>query len=180
MSYVTMRDEVLDVSGGSVTKARRVAPPSNIGWEITVVPSSNADVTISLSATTDCNATGAVCTSDDRALSNSLSQIVTGPGPSKAVAALLRLELDANYPNPFNTETQIAYTLPAAGQVELAIYNVLGQRQRTLVQAVQSAGRYQIAWDGRNDMGAPIASGVYLYRLTSEQGFLVRQLLLLK
>ena len=180
MSYATMRDEVLDVSGGSVTKARRVAPPSNIGWEITVVPSSNADVTISLSATTDCNATGAVCTSDDRALSNSLSQIVTGPGPSKAVAAPLRLELDANYPNPFNTETQIAYTLPAAGQVELAIYNVLGQRQRTLVQAVQSAGRYQIAWDGRNDMGAPIASGVYLYRLTSEQGFLVRQLLLLK
>jgi len=105
---------------------------------------------------------------------------VTGPGSSKPATALLPLELEANFPNPFNTETQIAYTLPEAGQVELTIYNVLGQRERTLVQAAQAAGRYQIGWDGRSEVGAPVTSGVYLYRLTTEQGVVVRRLLLLK
>ena len=71
-------------------------------------------------------------------------------------------------------------TGPAAGAVELAIYNVRGQRVRTLVQGVQAAGRYQIVWDGRNDTRAALASGVYLSRLASTQGVRVRRLLLIK
>ena len=54
--------------------------------------------------------------------------------------------------------------------MELAIYNVRGQRVRTLAQGVQAAGRYQIVWDGRSDTGAALASGVYLSRLASAQG----------
>ena len=176
MSYVNMRDDVLDVSGGTVTGARRLVSGSNLGWEITVEPSSNADVSISLSPTTDCNADSAVCTEDRRALSSSLSATVSGPVQAES----LNLGLDANYPNPFNAETQIAYTVPVAGLVELAVYNVLGQRERTLVQEEQAAGRHQVVWDGRNDMGTQVASGVYFYRFTSAQGVQVRQLLLLK
>ena len=99
---------------------------------------------------------------------------------AKSVAALQTFALYANYPNPFNAETQMTYALPVAGAVELAIYNVRGQRVRTLVQGVQAAGRSQIVWDGRNDTGAALASGVYLSRLASTQGVRVRQLLLIK
>ena len=100
---------------------------------------------------------------------------VTGPAAEPVVFSLY-----ANYPNPFNAETQIVYTLSEAGPVELAIYNVRGQRVRTLVQGVQAAGRYQIVWNGRSDSGAALASGVYLYRLASAQGVRVRRLALLK
>lgn len=64
--------------------------------------------------------------------------------------------------------------------MELAIYNVRGQRIRTLMQGVQAAGRYQIAWDRRNASGAALASGVYLSRLSSAQGVQVRRMLLVK
>ena len=175
ISYVNVRDDVLEVSGGTVKRARRLNRPSNMSWEITVKPSSNANVSIALSPTTDCETDSAVCTKGGKALSNSLSATVTGAA-SKPVA----FELDANYPNPFNTETQIAYTLPEAGLVELAIYNVGGQRIRTLVRDVQEMGRYQTVWDGRSDNGAALASGVYLSRLSSPQGMQVRRMLLLR
>ena len=105
-------------------------------------------------------------------LSNSLSETVSGPP--------LNFGLDANYPNPFNPETRITYTLSEVGPVELAIYNIMGQRVRTLVQGVQAPDRYQVIWDGRNDNGVSIASGVYLYRLSSAQGVQMRRMLLLK
>ena len=99
---------------------------------------------------------------------------------SKPVVPSLPFGLGANYPNPFNPETQIAYTLSMAGPVELAIYNILGQRVRILVQEIQAAGSYQVVWNGRNDNSAPVASGIYLYRLSSTQEVQVRRLLLLK
>ena len=180
LSYTAFTNGLLTVTGGTVSKARRLQPPSNIGWEITVTPSGNGDVVLTLPANRACNVSPTVCTSDGRQLAQAASVTVSGPGSSKAVVAPLRLALDANYPNPFNTETQIAYILPAAGRVALVIYNVLGQWERTLVEGLQSAGRYQVAWDGRNEEGAPVTSGVYFYRLISEQGALVRRLLLLK
>ena len=63
VGYQVMRDDAFTVSGGSVKSARRVAPPSNQEWEITVEPSGNDDVTITLAATADCGAAGAICTS---------------------------------------------------------------------------------------------------------------------
>ena len=80
ISYVTLRDQAFTVTGGSVTKARRLAQPSNIGWEIHVTPDSGGTVTIMLPVTTDCTADGAVCTGDRRPLSNRLEVIVPGPG----------------------------------------------------------------------------------------------------
>ena len=99
---------------------------------------------------------------------------------SKPVVPSLIFGLGANYPNPFNPETHIAYTLSTAGPVELAIYNILGQRVRTLVQEIQVAGSYRVMWNGRNDNGVAVASGIYLSRLSSAQQVQVRRLLLLK
>ena len=78
-SYRTLRDHALTVTGGAVTKARRLDAPSNIRWEITVEPDGNGDVTIVLPVTTDCDAQGAVCAGDGRKLSNRLELTVGGP-----------------------------------------------------------------------------------------------------
>ena len=79
LSYKTLRDHAFAVVGGTVKKAQRQVKGSNIGWTITVEPASNAHVEIVLPATTDCGATGAICTADGRKLSNSLDFTVVGP-----------------------------------------------------------------------------------------------------
>ena len=78
VSYLTLRDHAFTVTGGTVIKAQRLTQGSNIGWRITVTPDSNADVTVVLPATTDCDATGAVCTGDGRKLSNRNEFTVSG------------------------------------------------------------------------------------------------------
>lgn len=88
--------------------------------------------------------------------------------------------LEQNYPNPFNPETHISYYLPKTSIVDLNIYNMLGQRIRTLVHQVQNAGSYTVQWDGKNDFGAPVASGVYLYNLTAGKFKESRRMVLLK
>ena len=80
ISYATLKSHAFNVTGGSVEKAERTDKPSNIPWLITVKPQGDGDVTIELPATTDCGATGAICTADGRKLSNSLSFTVSGPG----------------------------------------------------------------------------------------------------
>lgn len=93
------------------------------------------------------------------------------------------LTLLANYPNPFRTQTQIEYALPeseAGRTVQLEIFDLLGRRVRTLVNQPQDAGFYQVTWDGRDAAGQPLASGVYVYRLSSDAFSKTRQLVLLK
>ncbi len=75
--------------------------------------------------------------------------------------------LRQNYPNPFNPTTSIAYELPRSASVTLKIYNLLGAEVRTLVSETQGAGFYQVVWDGRNNAGTSVASGIYTYRMTA-------------
>ena len=79
-SYTTMRDHAFTVTGGSVTGARRLVSGKNLRWEIVVSPDSNGDVTITLPATTDCDAQGAICADGDEKLSSRLERTVSGPG----------------------------------------------------------------------------------------------------
>ena len=88
--------------------------------------------------------------------------------------------LGFNYPNPFNPETTIKYALPQASDVELVIYNSLGQVVRTLVNERQGVGRYAFTWDATNDRGQAVSSGIYLYRLQAGEFAKVRKMLLLK
>ncbi len=88
--------------------------------------------------------------------------------------ALLR-----NYPNPFNTSTEISYQIPKAGHVTLKIFNTLGQKVRTLVDDDQEPGEYVVHWDGRDAQGQEIATGVYFCRLwVGEVGSTIKMLLL--
>ena len=74
--------------------------------------------------------------------------------------------LGQSYPNPFNPATIIPYELTATAPVRLEVFNVLGQRVVTLVDAEQAAGHYAVEWDGRDASGQGVAAGVYIYRLT--------------
>ena len=86
-----------------------------------------------------------------------------------------------NFPNPFNPDTTIGYELAESADVTLQIYNVVGQVVRTLVAAEpQSVGRYQIRWDGMDDRGTPVSSGIYFYQLSAGKFQDVRKLMLLK
>jgi enediyne biosynthesis protein E4 len=90
--------------------------------------------------------------------------------------------LSPNYPNPFNSDTMIRFALPAAGDVDLTIFNLAGQRVAKLAQGMREAGTHTISWDGRDDSGRALASGVYLYRLQTGNGQKVetRKLVLMK
>ncbi len=88
--------------------------------------------------------------------------------------------LEQNWPNPFNAGTAISFALPAHDAVDLAVYNISGQRVVTLVLGERPAGRYRVAWDGRDGFGAELASGAYLYRLRAGDRVHTRKLLLLR
>ncbi len=89
-----------------------------------------------------------------------LSAIVSGVTAAPVPGAA---ELEANYPNPFNPRTTIAFSVPANERVQLVVYGVDGALVRTLVDEPRAAGRYTIVWDGSDDGGRPVASGTYMY-----------------
>lgn len=88
--------------------------------------------------------------------------------------------LDQNYPNPFNPTTTISYQLAEQRDVRLVIFNILGQVVKTLVDGVQPAGFYTVRWDGRNNEGMRVSSGMYFYRLKAGNTFMTKKMLLLK
>jgi flagellar hook assembly protein FlgD len=90
--------------------------------------------------------------------------------------------LTQNYPNPFNPETHIDYNLANAQEqlTRLVIYNTLGEEIRMLVDEKQSAGAYRATWDGRNDAGRRVASGVYFYKLHSGSFAQLKKMMLIK
>ena len=89
-------------------------------------------------------------------------------------------QLAQNAPNPFNSQTMLAYFLPEAGTVRLEVFSLTGQRVAVLHHGLQQAGFHQLRWDGRDDAGRSVASGLYLYRLVTDETVLTRKLMLLR
>lgn len=89
--------------------------------------------------------------------------------------------LQQNFPNPFNPATLIQYEIPTGqNQVSLEVYNTLGKKIRTLVNERMDAGSYQVQWDGRDEAGKQLASGIYVYRLQAGSFVQARKMLLIK
>lgn len=88
--------------------------------------------------------------------------------------------LSQNYPNPFNPSTTISYDIPKTGSVKLLIYDILGRRVSTLVDQVQQPGNYKVVWNGKNNFGQSVASGIYFYQLHSNNFNSVKKMILLK
>jgi len=91
--------------------------------------------------------------------------------------------LEQNYPNPFNLTTELRYYVPEKYQtvfVSLRIYNLLGQGIRTLISETQNSGRHSVTWDGKDDKGREVSSGIYFYRLEAGDSKLTKRMVLIK
>ena len=111
--------------------------------------------------------------------------VLTDPAAAKAAKAVVQTRPEAfslanNFPNPFNPATTIEYALPQAADVELTVYNAVGQVVRTLVAEYQSAGRYAVEWDATNESGYRLSSGMYFYHLQAGAFREVKKMLLLR
>lgn len=91
-----------------------------------------------------------------------------------------RFALHQNFPNPFNAETIIKYEVPNATHVTIKIFNMFGQEITTLVDAQRPIGVYQVAWNGKNNLGKAVASGIYAYQIVTKEFVRTRKLLLLR
>ena len=136
ISYATLRDHAFTVTSGSVETAQRTDKPSNIPWLITVKPQGTGDVTIELPATTDCDAEGAICTSDGRMLSNEVKLTVTGPDAANS--------RDTTAP----TISSVAMTSdPDENDADLGAY-IVGRSGGSIVQSTNwASGVYRIGDD---------------------------------
>lgn len=104
------------------------------------------------------------------------------PSPKIATASDLPKEfrLSQNYPNPFNPHTIIEYDLPKESYVTIKIYNILGQVVATLVNDEKPTGRYKVTWDGKDEKGEKVATGIYFYRIKADDFQKTKKLLLIR
>jgi len=109
--------------------------------------------------------------------SNEVSPVPTGIGDQPLTYSF---ELYQNIPNPFNPSTAIRYELDRRTRVSLAVYDVQGRLVRQLVSAVKGPGVFTVIWDGRNQKGMPVSTGVYFYRLVAEGKQKTRKMAVLK
>jgi len=91
-----------------------------------------------------------------------------------------KFELQDNYPNPFNPTTNIRFQIPAVGNVQLAVYDMLGNKIKTIVNETRSAGAYDVQWDGTNEMGINVATGVYFYKLNTKNNVATKKMMFIK
>jgi len=91
-----------------------------------------------------------------------------------------RYFLAQNYPNPFNPSTQIAFGLQVGGHTTVTVYNLLGQQVSQLLDEYRAAGSHVVAWDGMDNNGQPVPSGIYFYRIRSEDFTQTRKMVLMK
>jgi len=106
--------------------------------------------------------------------------IKLGDGDSESGLIPKEFALFPNYPNPFNIETVIKYALPTESDVKLTIYNILGQKVKTLVEEHESPGYKTVFWDGKNDEGKVVASGIYFYRIEAGEFTQSKKMVILK
>ena len=88
--------------------------------------------------------------------------------------------LSSNYPNPFNPSTTIDYSIANAGEVSIAVYDMMGRYVRTLVSDFATPGSYTIVWDAKNDEGLSVSAGMYIYKMASGDFVQVNKMLLIK
>jgi hypothetical protein len=111
--------------------------------------------------------------------SDSMTVTITGIAENESDIPL-EYALRQSYPNPFNPTATITYQVPRPSEIRIEVYNTLGQKVRTLLKDHKGPGVYQVIWDGRNNSGVQVGSGVYLYRMVSGDYVRVRKMILMR
>ncbi|PWB74286.1 hypothetical protein C3F09_04125 [candidate division GN15 bacterium] len=170
MSSATWYSVKVVVNGGAVTIYSGTTNFGTYTWGSTITGS------------VGCGYNRSNCDFDNFCVSATISSTgdwaeLTGTGEASLPASFA---LDQNFPNPFNPTTTISFTLPTASQVTLEIYNLLGQKVRTLVDAPMTAGNHSVMWNATDQSGRSVSSGVYFYRLVAGEQTASRKMVLLK
>ena len=153
-----------DLQGGAIEGLDRsfiTIPVEFIGHQYQVAPVSMEDIRLAGADGSLVNVVARTTTSDVKAI----------PG---------EFALQQNFPNPFNPSTEIRYDLPEEGFVNLAIYNMVGQKVRTLRSETMQPGYHSMVWDGRNDVGSQVATGMYFYSIHTGSFQATKKMLFLK
>jgi len=142
---------------------------------ITTIPISNNKSIINLRFKIKGDANGKLPVLENIVINEEIIEVKDSPGIPKV------FQLHQNYPNPFNPVTTIKFDLPKTSDVSLKIYNILGQEIRTLIDNNKNAGYHSINWNGTNNLGIKVASGVYIYRIRTSAGYVMsKKMVLLK
>ena len=113
-------------------------------------------------------------------LQKSLGMYPVASGVEVVGRAPTLFSLENNYPNPFNPSTRIEFSIPRESSVRLIIFDIIGRVVATLVDTRMAPGTYKVTWDGRNEVGQMLSSGVYLYRLQADDRVSTKKMLLMK
>jgi len=105
---------------------------------------------------------------------------ITGPGANPGEVTPLVTSLKGNYPNPFNPETTISYTVRDNSPVAIDVFNVKGQKVRSLVNEVKHAGEHTVIWNGTDDNGRAVSSGVYYFKMTAGKFSSTKKMIMMK
>ncbi len=104
----------------------------------------------------------------------------TDVGNQRLPTVIKTFALLQNYPNPFNPNTTIEYELPKSGNVEVKVFSINGQLVKTLESTRQVQGMHSVVWDGKNNNGQTVASGLYIYQVAFENSMLAKKMLFIK
>lgn len=116
---------------------------------------------------------------DTKSLANVFMDFVTGVKPVSEVVPG-QFALGQNYPNPFNPSTVIEYNVPVRSNVEISIFNILGQKVATIINDVHEAGTHRATWNGKDSFGKTVASGIYFYQMNAGSFEQVKKMMLMK
>ncbi len=115
-----------------------------------------------------------------RAILNASSMIPTDVGETQSPVVPAGFAVSQNYPNPFNPSTSFSYSLPSRADVSVEVFNVLGQKITTVFEGTKPAGDHTAVWNGTNDAGKPVSSGVYFYRVKAGDQVQTKKMMMLK
>ncbi len=110
----------------------------------------------------------------------SVEDLITSTEPLANNALPEKFQLFQNYPNPFNPVTNISFQVPNSAHIQVNVYNILGQKVKTLIDGMKNAGSYTVQWNGKDENGQQVASGFYVIQLTSNEVDMTRKMILMR
>ena len=177
ISGVVRRLNNQPISGATIAAGTHTATSNNSGAYVLILPTGIYTVTASMNDYVTGTVENVVVNADQ---TTTVNFNIVGVGTDDEVIPATLTALLGNYPNPFNPSTTISYSVKDPSPVKLVIYNVKGQKVKTLIDNNQTNGNYKIVWNGKDDNNKAVASGVYYYRMTAGKYLSTKKMLLVE